>query len=105
MALEGVERRVAALEKTVQNQVTSADLEALQVALGTQILQLGAEMRAAFSATRDEIRAGDERTAGLIEERTAELLAVIAAGDEETRRHARVLHHEVIERIKTIRTG
>jgi hypothetical protein len=54
---------------------------------------------------RDEIRGGDEQTRGLVEERTADLLAVIAAGNEEIRRHARMLHDEVIERIKAISTG
>ena len=180
MAQETVEKRVSALEKTVQNQVTSRDLEASQTALSAQILQLGAEMRVEFSALReeirggdeetrqvlreeiragdeetrrvlrdeiragdeetrqvlrdeiragdeetrqvlrdeiragdeetrrvlrDEIRGGDEQTRGLVEERTAELLAVIAAGNEEIRRHARMLHDEVIERIKAISTG
>jgi hypothetical protein len=135
MAQETVEKRVSALEKTVRNQVTSRDLEALQTALSAQILQLGAEMRVGFSALRDEIRGGDEQTRrvlreeirgggeetrrvlreeirggdeqtrGLVEERTAELLAVIAAGHEEIRRHARMLHDEVIGRIKAISTG
>jgi hypothetical protein len=54
---------------------------------------------------REEIRGGDEETRGLVEERTAERLAVIAAGHEETRRHARMLHDEVIGRIKAISTG
>lgn len=120
MPQEIVEKRVSALEKTVQNQVTSRDLEASQTALSAQILQLGAEMRVEFSALREEIRGGDEETRwvlreeirggdeetrGLVEERTADLLAVIAAGNEEIRRHARMLHDEVIERIKAISTG
>jgi hypothetical protein len=135
LAQETVEKRVSALEKTVRNQVTSRDLEVLQMALSAQILQLGAEMRVGFSVLREEmrggdeetrrvlrdemragdeetrrvlraeIRGGDERTRGLVEERTAELLAVIAAGHEETRRHARMLHDEVIERIKAISKG
>lgn len=117
---ETLERRVSALERAVQTQVTIRDLDALQAVLSGQIVQLGVEMRVGFSALREEIhagdeetrralrdenRVGDEETRGLIEQRTAEILAVVAAGDAETRRHAQMLHEEVIAQIKTIRNG
>ncbi len=117
MSDEALETRVLALENAVQDQVTVRDLEAFQTALSGQILQLGVEMRAGVSALREEIRAGDEETRrvlrdeirtgdeetrGLMEQRTADILAIIAAGDAETRRHAQVLHEEVIAQIKMI---
>ncbi len=51
---------------------------------------------------RDEIRAGDEETRALLERRTAEILAVVAAGDAETQRQARVLHEDLVERISRL---
>jgi hypothetical protein len=105
MAEETLENRLATLEQTVEQQATVRDLEALQAALSSQILQLGSEMRAEFSALRGEIRAGNEETRGLIEGRTAALLAVVAAESRETRQHARTLHEDVIERIKIISRG
>ena len=102
---ETLETRVSTLEQTVEQQATVRDLEVLQTALSAQILQLGGEMRGEFSALRGEIRAGDEETRGLIEERTAALLAVVAAESRETRQHARTLHEDVIERIKVISRG
>jgi hypothetical protein len=135
MARETLETRVSTLEKKVQDQVMLRDLEALQTSLSAQILHLGADMRVEFSALgeeiragdaetrrvlreevragdeetrrvlREEVRAGDEETRGVIEQRTADLLAVIAAGNEESRRLARVLHEEVIGRINAIGRG
>ena len=102
---KALEARVLTLEQTVEQQATVRDLEALQAALSSQILQLGSEMRGEFSALRGEIRAGDEETRGLIEGRTAALLAVVAAESRETRQHARTLHEDVIERIKVISRG
>ena len=62
-------------------------------ALETQIVQLRDEMRAEFSATRTDARAGDERVVQTLREE-------IRAGDDETRRFMRILHEEVIERIR-----
>lgn len=63
-------------------------------------------MQAGDAETREvlraEIRAGDEGTRGVIDERTAALLAVVAAESRETRQHARMLHGDVIERIEVI---
>ena len=44
---------------------------------------------------REEIRAGDEETRRVLREE-------IRAGDEETRRFMRILHEEVIERIRLL---
>jgi hypothetical protein len=94
-------------------------------ALETQIVQLRDEMRAEFSATRtearagdehvvktlrDEIHAGDEETRRVLrdeiragdEETRRVLRDEIRGGDEETRRFMRVLHEEVIERIRLL---
>jgi len=80
-----LERRVEILEQ-LPDRVTS---------LESQIAQLRDEMRAEFSTTRAEARAGDEETRrGLREE--------IRAGDEETRRFMRILHEEVIVRIELL---
>ncbi len=120
MSDETLTGRVLALEQAVQNQITTADLEAVQTALSAQIVLLSVEMRVGFSAMRgeihasdektrrvlrDEIRAGDEETRGAIEQRTTDVLAIIAAGDAETRRHAQMLHEEVIAQIRTLRNG
>lgn len=53
-----------------------------------QIAQLG-------SVLREEIRAGVEETRRSLREETR-------AGDEETRRQMRVLHEDLVERLKTI---
>jgi cell division protein FtsB len=52
-------------------------------ALESQIVQLRGEMRSEFSETRDMIR----------------------EGDEETRRHMRLLHEDLVGRIATLREG
>lgn len=95
---ETLETRVLTLEQTVQQQATVRDLESLQAALSSQILQLGSEMRGEFSALRGEVQAGDVETREV-------LRAAIRAGDAETRQQARALHEDVIERIKVISRG
>ena len=108
-----LERRVELLEQLPEH-VTGIE---------TQIVQLRDEMRAEFSATRAEARAGDERvTQSLREEIRAgderviqtlreeiragderviqTLRGEIRDGDEETRRFMRILHEEVLERMK-----
>jgi hypothetical protein len=97
---ETLESRVLTLEQTVEQQATVRDLEALQSAIGSQILQLGSQMHGEFSAlrrevqagdaeTRDvlraEIRAGDAETRQLLDERTKELREGIRSGNEQTR--------------------
>jgi hypothetical protein len=132
MAYETLEKRLSALELKVQELVTVRDLEAAVQAVrtdfGVQILQLRGEVQTGFSALRealrDEIRAGDRETRAFVEERlvqsaeetrtfvderierrTTELLAVIAAEGAEGRRHARLLHEDVIARIAAISRG
>ena len=95
-----LERRVEILEQ-LPERVT---------ALETQVVQLRDEMRAEFSATRAEARAGEERVMQTLreeirvgDERVIQTLrAEIRDGDEETRRFMRVLHEEVLERIKLL---
>jgi hypothetical protein len=101
MANNSLEQRVLAIEQMFRDYATRGDLERVE----QQIVQLRFEMRGEFSAVRAEMRAGDEELHGLIEQRTAEVLAIVAAGDEETRRLMRVLHEEVIARIDTIGRG
>jgi len=77
MVEKSLEERVDMLERRVEI------LERLPEhvsALETQIVQLRDEMRAEFSTTRADAR----------------------AGDEETRRYMRVLFEDLVERIKTI---
>ena len=69
------------------------ELPARVAELGSQIVQLRAEMHSEFSATRDQARAGDEETRQLLrdefraaDERIVQSLREeIRAGDEETR--------------------
>ena len=70
--IEVLERKVEILER-LPERVTAVEL---------QLVQLRDEMRAEFSATRAEIRAGDEETRRTLREE-------IRAGDEETRRTLR----------------
>ncbi len=120
MVDNSLEQRVFAIEQMLQDYATARDLERVEHALGEQIVQLRLEMRGELSALRQEISAGDEETRrslreeiravdqelrGVIEGRTAEILAVVSAGNEENRRLMRVLHEDVIARIDTIRRG
>ena len=108
--IEILERKVEGLEL----------LPARMTALESQILQLGDDMRAEFSAIRQEIagavdgvrteiRAGDQETRremhSLLGDVVVRLELRISSGDEETRRYMRVLHEDVIERISRIQEG
>ena len=75
--MDRLERRVDILEQ-LPERVT---------ALEVQIVQLRDEMRSEFSATRADLR------------------AEIRAGDEETRRHLRVLHEDLVSRIAALKEG
>jgi len=70
-----MEERVSRLERHVSELATRDDVRAV----ADQILHLGIDMHAGFSAIREEIRAGDEETRRVLREE-------IRAGDEETRR-------------------
>ena len=80
--LEILEKKVEILER-LPERVTAVEL---------QLVQLRDEMRVEFSATRAEMRAGDEETRRTLRDE-------MRAGDEETRRLMRILHEDVISRI------
>jgi predicted phage gp36 major capsid-like protein len=86
--VEILERKVEVLE-TLPERVTAVEL---------QLVQLRDEMRVEFSATRAEMRAGDEEI-----HRT--LRAEIREGDEETRRYMRVLYEDLVARISLLQEG
>jgi F0F1-type ATP synthase membrane subunit b/b' len=94
-------------------------------ALEVQIVELRGEMRAEFSATRNEAREGDQRVLQTLradiragDERVIQTLRQeihagdehvvqtlrqeIRAGDEETRRFMRILHEDLVERIEIL---
>jgi uncharacterized alpha-E superfamily protein len=93
--IESLEHNVEAIE-TLSARVTAVEL---------QIVQLRDEMRHEFTATREEIRAGDERVRTDLRAEINSLRAEMRDGDQETRRYMRVLHEEVIARIALIQEG
>ena len=95
MATQTLVTRVDALETRVAR---LEELPARVDALTSQVLLLRDEMRAEFSAVRDEIRAGDENTCRTLRDG-------IRAGDEETRRQMRVLHEDIVGRLTPIQEG
>jgi hypothetical protein len=105
--MDKLERRVEILEQ-LPERVT---------ALEVQIVQLRDEMRSEFSATRaetreaiedtkrtlrEEIRAGDEETRRVV---TEELTVRMQSLFDESRRHALMLHEDLVQRIATINEG
>ena len=117
--------RVEILENTVddlrkwvgQVDAITARLDGFDV----QFVQLRGEMRAEFSAVREEIRQGDEETRrslgeemstsfGKLKEQIEQgddetrwsIREEIRRGDEETRRFMRVLHEDLVARIATL---
>lgn len=116
-----VEQKLAGLESLPER----------MTAIESQFLQLREEMRAEFSAIRnevqagdeavvrtlrEEIRSGDEETRRVLREEIATVRKEMHAGDEETRRvlreeiaglgtHMRVLHEDLVERIKRTQEG
>lgn len=107
MPPQTLEKRVATLETQMME---LRELPARVAELGSQIVQLRAEMHSEFSATREQARAGDEETRQLLrdefraaDERIVQSLREeIRAGDEDTRRLMRVLHEDVINRLTLI---
>lgn len=110
-------RRIEILERKVEGLEL---LPARMTVLESQISELADDMRAEFSAIRQEItaavdgvrteiRAGDEETRremhSLLRDVVVRLELRISSGDEETRRYMRVLHEDVIERIARIQEG
>ena len=118
MAQKSLEERVDMLERRVE---ILEQLPDRVTAVEQQIVYLRDEMRAEFSATRAEARAGDDSVVRTLREEiqqvtqtlrdeiresseqvTQMLRQEIRDGDEETRRFMRVLHEEVIERIRLL---
>jgi len=91
MRQQGLAGRVDTLEEQVS---VLEQLPARMDRLESQIVQLRTEMRGEFSAVRAEAQA-----------LKGQLRVEIREGDEETRRHMRVLHEEVIGRLRAIQEG
>src|SRR5438128_141748 len=92
------ESLVKRVEKLEGEMTALAGLPAQVADLAAQVSQLRVEMRAGFSAIRDEIRAGDAGTIGQLRDE-------IRAGDAETRSEMRILHEDVITRIALLQEG
>ena len=92
MAQRSLEERMDMLERRVE---ILERLPERVTALETQFVLLRDEMRAEFSATRAEARAGDERV-------MQTLRGEIRAGDEETRRFMRVLYEDLVRRLELL---
>ena len=92
MTEKSLEERVDMLERRVE---LLEQLPDRVTALELQIVQLRDEMRAEFSATRAEARAGDEETRRVLRDE-------IRAGDQETRRFMRILHEDLVGRIEIL---
>ena len=131
MSRQSLTNRVERLAKIVDDlQKEPARIDALAIkveALDVQFVQLRGEMRAEFSATREEMKAGfarvetrfhqaDERFGQVdarldhldarfatVGERFDKLETAIKEGDEETRREMRVLHEDLVARIALLR--
>ena len=96
MAQRSLARRVEILEEKV------ASLEELpeRVArIESQILQFREENRAEHSAIRTEIRAGDEETRRFAKVLHDDLLAKLSADNAATRQYAQTLHDEVVAKL------
>jgi hypothetical protein len=107
MTEKSLEERVAMVERRVE---LLEQLPDRMTALEVQIVQLRDEMRAEFSATRAEARAGDEETHRSLreeiragdEETRRVLREEIRAGDEETRRFMRILYEDLVRRLEIL---
>ncbi len=101
MADNSLEERVFRVEQVLQEIATRGDCPTLN----EQILQLQLELRSEFSAVRAEMRAGEKDLRELMEQRTAEILAVVHAGARDTLRAVRVLHQDIVGRMAGISRG
>jgi hypothetical protein len=107
MAQKSLEERVDMLEHRVE---ILEQLPDRVTAIEQQIVQLRDEMRAEFSATRVDARAGDEDVVRTLREEIRAgdeqvirtLREEIRAGDEETRRFMRILHEDLVARIEIL---
>jgi hypothetical protein len=98
MSPQPIEKRVETLEARVTRLEEPPDRVER---IGSQIVQMRAEMHSEFSAVGEEMRGRFEHADAAM----AALRADVRAGDEETRRYMRILHEDVISRLKTIRKG
>ena len=98
----GLIRRIEILEQNVEG---LEFLPARITGLESQILQLNNDMRAGFSAIRQEMTTGIDALRTELVEQISQLEERTTTGDEETRRYMRVLHEDVIERISRIQEG
>ena len=104
-----IEERVVTLE---QQMIELRDLPAQVTGLRSDFSQLRTEMRGEFSAIRGELGESlaavrGEMTTGFtaVRDEMAAFRADMIARDEETRRHARVLHEDAIARLAVTREG
>lgn len=86
-----LDRRVEAGISAIRTEMRALDQETRE--------QLTAEMRALNEATREQLTA---QMRAINEETRAQLTTQMQALNEETWRHARVLHEDLVERIKTL---
>jgi hypothetical protein len=92
-------RRIEILEQKVEGlELVPARMTGLE----WQILRLDNDMRAGFSAIRQDVATAIDALRAELIERMSQLSEQISTGDEETRRYMRVLHEEVIDRISRI---
>jgi uncharacterized coiled-coil DUF342 family protein len=96
MARKAVEERVVTLE---QQMMERRDLPTEVTELRSEISQFRTEMRDETSAIRGEMAAGF----GAVREDLATFRVEMTARDDETRRHARMLHEDVIARLALTR--
>ena len=102
MAVRTVNERIEILEQKV------GDLQLLPdrvAAVESQIVQLRTEMRDGFSAMRTRMEEGDEESRRHAKTLHDELLIRVQEGDKDTQRQMRVLHEEVISRIALLDEG
>jgi len=106
MAPQTVVTRVERLEARV---TILEELPARIDALTLQVSQLREEVRAEFSATRTEIRAGDEETRRVLrDEMHTEFGALreeMRAGDQRIMDHARVLYEDMKATLALMKEG
>src|SRR6266542_5078788 len=93
--LDRLERRVDLLEALPQR------IDNLEL----QLVQFREEVRDEFSAVRTELRAQGDELRAEMQALGVALRAEMKAGDEETRTLMRILHEDVIARLKLIQEG
>ena len=104
MAARSLNERVDILEQKVEElQKLPARMDAVE----SQILQLRDEMRDGFSAIRQRLDGHDQRFVA-IDGRLEGIdgrLGRLETGNEEIKRHMRVLHEDVLSRLSLLQEG